>query len=932
MHIQLQFQSKITIGLFTIIMWVIVAMTGAASNIAVPPGFQLVVENQYLQLYANYATCEIAVVDQVGDRVWLSNPDDQRAQEQLSIEYFSPRDDFRRMNSHNDSVAYDQFTITEIDNGIRVEYMLGLAWEAPDYLPTFISEQRFNELILSHIKDENDKEFVRTKYTKISLEETPADYERISISNVDKEALFGFYTMAIETEPSGRARGDFIRHVLDQYRLERADITSVSQVTPAMIEPLIETPTMVISPSLWPWDIESMIDIIKSSGYNPVDKQHDNESYNIDPPEAPVEIFTIPVEYRLDGNSLVVRIPMQDVKYPQDVYTSQTWGFRGVHWLVVEDTHLMEAFGRIGGSTVTFPLHAINLLRFFGTPQPQQTGYILIPDGSGALINLMANRTRQTNDMNLQHSIYGRDLSNIGGPADVDLEQELQRYFQRQQLPVFGMNQGDTGFLAIIEEGDAIASIIVETAGTINPTDTVYPRFQVIPVGTVQLVESARGGGGAYINTYQDRLPECDIQVRYLFLSGDDTSYSGMAQRYQQYIIDKYSLEKTAVQDQIPFYLELIGGIHKQQPVMGVPRQVIEPVTTYDQVRLVVDQIQDTGIENIVLRYSGWFEGGIDHVYPSKVFLEPALGSRKNFLDLKNYLADHNVDFYPDLTVTYVAKSKLNDGFKPSTHAAYSLNKHLVGRRLPSGTNSYVLSMRELDSLLERFLTDYDDFGISGLSLGDLGTNLNSDFHKEVTELIDRQQAKDIISDTIAKIANKKSLILEGANIYAAVYADHILNMPVNNSGFIITDRQVPFYQMVTRGYVNYAGVPINHSIDLQDSLLKMLEIGAYPYFLLGAEESAVVKDTPFHYLLSTDYRTWLVTAAEIYHEVNDVLGPLQGQAIISHQQLDTDVFETTYEQGTRIIVNYRREPVSVEGHILEAQSYLTLRGEDNEN
>lgn len=904
-------------------------ITGAsASSGSLPARFQLVAENQYLQLYLDYASTELAVVDRVGGKIWYSNPLNQKATGQIFIEYFTPLDALKRMNNHSDSVAYGQYEITEISNGIRIDYIIGLLWNDKDYLPTFISEERFNELILSRIENEKDRAFIRNNYVLISLEEAPEDYKEVSISQIDVDALFGPYFMKIETELTGRARADFIRHVLDKYRLERTDIESISQVTPELIKPFINTPTMVIKPSIWPWDLESMIKIIKSTGYNPVDKQYDCEMYNLDPPEPSVEVFTIPVEYRLDADSLVVRVPMKDVKYSKNVYTRQSWGMRGVGWKVVEDERLMKAFGRIEGDTVTFPLHTISLLRFFGAPDAAQEGYILIPDGSGALVNFAANRTRQTGDMNLQLPVYGQDLSSLGKQVEIDLEQELQRHYERAQLPVFGMNHGDGGFIAVIEEGDALASVVVETSGTVNPVDAVYPKFEVIPVGTIQLAVSTRGGGGAYINTYQERLPESDLQVRYMFLRSGESDYSGMARRLQQYLVDRYSLEKVDPQAKIPFYLDLIGGIHRQKPILGVPRQVVEPLTTYDQVKSIVDELQGKGVSNVVLRYTGWLEGGIEHVYPSKVFLEPALGNQSSFLGLVNYLKDKGVEFYPALTQTLVAKTRSGDGFDVDTHVAYSLNRTRVLRQLPSGTNAYVLSVSKLPEQVEGFLSDCSRYGITGLALRDLGININSDFQTQVDRLIDRQQARDIIADAIARMAREKSLIIDGANLYGLVHADHILNMPTSGSGFVITDEEVPFYQMVIRGYVNYAGVPINHGDDLKDVLLKSLEIGAYPYFMWSYQDSRVLKDTPFHYLLSIGYKTWLDTAVSLYEELNRILQPLQGQTIANHRQLSERVYETTYENGTRIIVNYRNEPVEIDGRLIDAKSYLVMEGE----
>ena len=111
------------------------------------------------------------------------------------------------------------------------------------------------------------------------------------------------------------------------------------------------------------------------------------------------------------------------------------------------------------------------------------------------------------------------------------------------------------------------------------------------------------------------------------------------------------------------------------------------------------------------------------------MFLETALGNRSSFISLVNYLNDKEISFYPDVTFTVAAKTRYNDGFKVSTHTAYSLNKYLVRRELPSGTNSYVLSMSKLDLLLASFLADYNT-QYKRLSLGDLEQNINSDFSR----------------------------------------------------------------------------------------------------------------------------------------------------------------------------------------------------------
>lgn len=925
MRKEIRLHKIVLASLFSVLIWCFIAGNILAHTLIIPANFQLVTETPYLQLYMDYNTTEIAVVDLRSNKAWFSNPENnQRTKGVLSIQYYTPSDDLRTMNSDADSVAYNQFEIKELDQGIRVDYTLGLAFNNNDYLPTFISADRFEELILNKLENESDRKFLQDRYTLISLEEVSPDFPRSSVSQVDKDALFGNYAMKIDKNLNARQRGDFIRHVLDQYRLERAGINSIREITPDLIESFIETPTMVIGQGIWPWDLETMIDIIKGTGYNPVDKQFDNEVYNIDPPEIPVEIFTVPIEYRLEQDSLTVRIPMEDVIYPNNVYSSQNWALRGVHWSVVEDELLMEAFGRITGGYVTLPLHTVSILPFFGAANLEQSGYMLIPDGSGALVNLTANRTRQTSNLNLQVPIYGRNLSI---PRSVSDEQENQLFHKQAHLPVFGVNQENVGFLAVIEEGDALAAIMLETAGSVNPVDRVYPRFTLIATGAVELAESSRGGGGAAINTYQQRLPNSDVQVRYMFLNDQDALYPGMAQRYQQYLADNHSLNKVSAAENIPFYLELIGGIHKQQPIFGIPREVIEPLTTYEQAQTIVEEVSSRGFENIVLRYSGWLEGGLEHIYPSKVFLEKKLGNQSSFNNLVNYLNENEISFYPDITQTSLGKTRIGDGFGVKSHTASSLNNHYITGILPSGTISYILSMNKLNQQIDSFLTDYNKYNIAGLSLRDLGKNVYSDFQIK-GESLDRQESREIIANAIDNLASEKSLLIDQGNVYALVHADHLVNVPMSSSGFTIADQEIPFYQMVVRGLINFTGEPINQGIDLEYAKLKLLEVGAYPYFTWGYQDSSIVKDTPFQYLLSTNYETWLDFALEFYSEVNEVLRDLQGQGIVDHQQLAGDVYQTTYEDGTRIIVNYGLDAIQIDELWIESKNYVVIEGE----
>ena len=89
----------------------------------------------------------------------------------------------------------------------------------------------------------------------------------------------------------------------------------------------------------------------------------DHEQNHIDPPVPNLRVFRIPIEYRLEEDSLVVTVPTEDVVYPLEVESPD-------------------------GELVTMPLAAITVLPYFGAAGENEEGYIFVPDGSGAIMML----------------------------------------------------------------------------------------------------------------------------------------------------------------------------------------------------------------------------------------------------------------------------------------------------------------------------------------------------------------------------------------------------------------------------------------------------------------------------------------------------------------------------------------------------------------
>ncbi|MFW5980970.1 MAG: DUF5696 domain-containing protein [bacterium] len=885
-----------------------------AEEIELGSEFELVTENPHLQLFINRETTEIAVRDKKDKNVWRSNPDleesgKDRAKSQFSINYYTAGDRPRSMNNYDDSIILQQYNIDEIDKGVRVEYLVGELWDEDANLPEFISEERMEDLIFDKL-GEDDIEFIKEQYHLISLKEIEdkSEHEQPSIYNVDEKEVFQDYTISLNGNiPDKDTRGDLKTLLLDRIAT-RLDVTR-GDVTHSQLSPFKDTSTYILKDGLFEWDIEDMIVMLDEIGYSPEDAIEDFLEYNLDPPRSNEERFTIPVEYYLEDDNFIAKIPAEEIEYPENVLD--------------ED-----------GMRVSYPLTEIDFLEFMGAGGPQDEGYIFIPDGSGALIDFNNDKTFASS---FSQRIYGRDWSE-------DKRNEKLRNQEQIHLPVYGIAHDDRALLAIIEEGESLTSIKADISRSGNPYNKVYPRFLYLPYA-----QSNFQWWG--INVYQKRPYQQDFKIRFAFLEEEKSDYVGMAEYYREYLQKKGKLEKLAKTEEIPFVLELTGAINRIESVLGVPREVERSLTTFKEAESIIEELKDSdlnenssesekkNVENIHLRYSGIFKGGVKQYYPDPLQLESSVGLKEDFLELINNNDD--IMIYPDLSFQEVHRSNSQDNYNIRDDSSMSLDRvlsklfeyNLATHQIKDGSQSYVLSPNKLSELTKNITGQSSQYNMNGISLRNIGVQLNSDFRRN-ENFVERTLAQDIVVQQLQKLQEEgNSIMARGVNSYILPYTDIIIESPLRSSGYKITDRSVPFYQIVVSGFKNYTGPPLNLSEDYQEMKLKSIEYGSLPYYQWIFEESSKVKGTNFDYLYSVHYKDWLDEAREFYNRANKVLAPVYHQKIIDHTRLDNKLYKTTYEHGQEIIVNYNEHPVEVDGIEIKGRDFKLLEeGVNNEN
>jgi len=631
--------------------------------------------------------------------------------------------------------------------------------------------------------------------------------------------------------------------------------------------------------------LERALKAFEDAGYSEEDFQEDMIELNYEQEKPTPRIFKAAIEYTLDDKSIVVKVPVSSVEYPSE-----------------------------------YPINTISVMRLFGAGGAEDEGSLFVPDGSGALIHFNNGKTKYPA---YQQSVYGSDLT-------MYVTEETPKE-EKVRLPVFGViKEGDAVF-GIIEEGASVATINADVSGKLNSYNYVYPSFYFINKGQVTLQANSQE---RTLPKFQEAPMKTDFTVRYAFLDGEEASYNGMARYYQDYLVQKNGLPKQQANEEkteTPFYLQLVGSISKQKHFAGIPYKALEPLTTFNQAESIINQMQEREIDNIKLKYSGWFNEGVNHKVPDSISVDKSIGGSKELRNFLSFTKEEGISVFPDVALL---TANSDSGFDEKDEASRTLRgipaalypmDPTLGRRDRSKSPSYIISPGHVSNYTESMLKDFGDYETDGISLRDLADQLNSDYRKN--KQIDRAESEKISLNALNKIHEEDLKIMaEGGNAYALPYLSDITDAPLGSSEFKIEDEIVPFYQMVIRGHIDYTGAPYNLSTftDVRQYILKSLEFGSGVHFKWIYEPNYKVKDTEFDHLYAVNYKQWIDQATEVYHEVNDVLSMVQNESIKKHEKLDEGVFKTVYNNGLYVIVNYNDSQVTVEGKTIQAQSYLT--------
>ncbi len=756
--------------------------------------------------------------------------------------------------SYKDCVMLGQVKVKNLKNGVRIEYAVGNE-ETRKLLPMQITEERFMEQIYNLIPDEIDGRTNRDKYTFDSLYQKK-DLNDPTLTNAAKKDLIAKFP------------------IVEKHAI-RVFSTDAKENEMRRMETLIKT-------------------YCPGYSFEELEKDHSMVGY-VAKDKAPA-VFKFALEYSLTDEGVDMRLGANGIRFDESVYT----------------------------------LDSMKILPYVGAGSSDNTGYIFVPDGSGSIIRFedVAGKS-----VTISGKLYGQDYAfhTITGSTQ-----------QTMRLPVYGVVEtgvrtekeevnGETvikqhdvnsGYLAIITEGDSLSTIYAETGGALHKYNTAYTSFNPRPSDQYNLADSISVGSNATWTVVSDRKYTGSYRIKYVMLEDQtlaaakaeendnyksyDATYVGMAKAYRDYLYGTEQLikiDEKEIKEDIPLYIEALGTIDTTEKFLSFPVTVEKPLTTFDDLLTMQSELEAEGLGNINFKLTGFANGGVSSTVPSKVKFQKKTGGDKTFTEMVKTAEEKGFGLYPDFDFNYVYNTSAFDGFSFKDDAVRTIDNRYTQKKKYDNvyqtlmeTGNVVISVSAFGEFYEGFNKDMKKLGATSLSVGSIGADLNSDFDED-----DPYNREDARYETVKLLKNFKedytSVMSNAGNAYVLAYVDHLLNVSLDSSRYILSSQSVPFMGMVLHGAVEFAGTPLNTTGNIAYEMLKMIENGANPYFLLAYDNTAELKDDPVYaQYFSVTYKIWKEDLVGYYNVLNDALNDVQSSLIVDHEFVQAERVPTEQE------------------------------------
>ena len=885
------------------------------------------------QLWIDDYTGEVAARNLATGQILFSNPYDIGADanspsaavkgelmSQIIVKY-TDNDTDKTMNSFAEAASRGQINFEYIKNGIRVEYSIGRE-ETRMLVPRIIERSRFENNILQPFADEINKISEENGYLFVEWR----DYLQMAKRN----------QMIAASSPTGDPKDGnsewfkFIKLLAfySEKFLAEAETVKEEQSMRALYPICTKMDIWVCTPDISRNELITVEGYIKTyiPAYTFEQLEYDHQLTEYEGTDKAPPLFKMALEYTLDEWGMSVRLPANGLRFDESLYqltyvSLLPYMGAGANYLLNEKEETFTGYNFFPDGSGTLFRHEDLAVKsnttINGKVYGQDYAYNTITGANQQVIRYpvfgIVSNTHRTEQVTVQKQTTEEAIDPDGNVIILDKDGNVVDEHMYEDLTEDQVVHEDKGFVAIIEEGDALAELSDYHMGSAGKYNTIQMLFYPRPKDSYNLANAISVGANATWTVVSSRKYVGNYKIRYIMLTDDEIAeekqitdyyectWMGMAEAYRDYLYATGGLDaltKDDVQEDIPMYLETFGTLETLEKIMSIPVNVMTSLTSFENVKTMYDELSAEGVKNIKFKLTGYANGGMYSSVPYKLQWEKAVGGDSGYEDLLNYSAEKGFEVFPEFNFAYTRQDHLFDGLTLKKHIVKSINDTYMSRRYYSATRQTHVGRFELaisaayfthfyDKLTENLFKNYEDSAaLKAISVAALGTDLNSDFDED--EPYNREDSKKYTQALFDKMSTDYDLVMtEGANAYTWKYVDYIINAPLDSSRYNTSANAVPFIGVVLHGSVEFAGTPLNMEGNIGYSMLKAIENGAGLYFILCYENYEELKeDQRLNEYYSVRYDILKEDVVKYYTVLNDLTKDLQLHKIVGHQFL----------------------------------------------
>lgn len=540
----------------------------------------------------------------------------------------------------------------------------------------------------------------------------------------------------------------------------------------------------------------------------------------------------------------------------------------------------------------------------------EKEGYILVPDGNGALINLNDKEGRYKSGFSAM--IYGSDIGFDESDTTTLLDGKYNTIADSEHIiaPIYGIAHTDDeiAYIAVVEDGEARATIECIPNGVSADYNRAFAKFILRKTYTQPTSNNSTAGS---LHIYESGRSHSDLKVRFMFLSGDQANYSGMANAYRDYLIRNglLNVQDSSYRTRVDFL-----GAERENWVFGTTSVVM---TTTKDIYDIYDDLSAAGVGNLLTVYKGWQNGGLYSLPIDKYSVASNVGGGK----LTNLIKDaqaRGIEFY-----LYDDALRINPDVK---NATFNVVKKINKRRFEEKTYKdvystllYIIPARS-NLMLSNLVTSCNSKGVGNLAVAGISNTLFS--YNYSGNNYTRFETQDTYKALLDQTNANANLILEQPSAYLWCDTGAFLDMPLYTSSYVFEDESIPFLSMVLKGVMPVYSEYVNFEANKKEFFLKLVESGTYPSFYITKQSSAELIYTNSSDIYSSEYSSYKATITQYDAELRELNSKVAGATISNHEILGNGVTVVTYSNGIKVYVNYGSSEAKVDGITIGAMSY----------